>query len=410
VADSRTYRYDLVAKLLAGGQMRTTRIASAFEAVPRELFVPGVALEDVYRSSEAILVKRIAGVGVSSASAPDVMACMLEQLQPQAGQRVLEIGAGTGYNAALLAHLVGHSGSVVTVDIDADLVAAAREHLSASGFGRVQVVQGDGALGYAAGAPYDRIMLTASSRDLAPAWLEQLAPGGRLLLPLALRGVQRCIAFERSGDYLVSVSVGACSFIPLRGVLGVDSVRVPLDAQGAIMIAVASESVSVEPGRVLEQLVEPLHVWCSGVETTPDEVGTSLHLWLAAHDERVCSLWAEAGMRVVPNLVGRAERYRSTFGLLEPGALAVLAWGSRGQDGFELCARAPAAAAALAEELAKHVRAWHAIGRPTDEQVQMSAYSRDHLAVPAADATVIDERWTRFVLRWNTQPPASLTL
>src|SRR5215510_13813942 len=134
MTDSRARRRALVEKLVRDGQIRSRRVAAAFSAVPRELFVPGVPLDDVYRSNEAIMVKRVDGVGVSSASAPDVMACMLEQLQPMPGQRVLEIGAGTGYNAALLAHLVGPHGLVVTVDIDADLVAAARGHLGDAGY------------------------------------------------------------------------------------------------------------------------------------------------------------------------------------------------------------------------------------------------------------------------------------
>src|SRR5688500_3675743 len=92
--ESLNLRYALVDKLLRDGHLRSQRLADAFMAVPRELFVPGFALQDVYRSSEAIIVKRIDGVGVSSASAPDVVALMLEQLDPQPGQRVLEIGAG----------------------------------------------------------------------------------------------------------------------------------------------------------------------------------------------------------------------------------------------------------------------------------------------------------------------------
>src|SRR5262245_1916927 len=131
MTDSRVRRRALVEKLVRDGQIRSRRVAAAFEAIPRELFVPGVPLDDVYRSSEAILVKRVDGVGVSSASAPDVMAAMLELLEVRPGMRVLEIGAGTGYNAALLGHIVGGAGSVVTIDIDADLVEAAREHLAA---------------------------------------------------------------------------------------------------------------------------------------------------------------------------------------------------------------------------------------------------------------------------------------
>src|SRR4030088_2913895 len=120
--DSRVLRRALVETLRGDGHLRSARVAAAIEAVPRELFVPGVPLDDVYRPSDAIVTKRVDGVSVSSASAPEVVALMLEQLDVKRGQRVLEIGAGTGYNAALLAYLVGDGGSVVTLDIDEDLV------------------------------------------------------------------------------------------------------------------------------------------------------------------------------------------------------------------------------------------------------------------------------------------------
>ena len=130
-SESRAFRRALVGTLRAAGLLRSARVAAAMEAVPREVFVPGVPLAEVYRPSDAIVTKRVDGVSVSSASAPEVVAVMLEQLDPRPGDRVLEIGAGTGYNAALLAHLVGETGQVVTLDIDADLVEGAREHLSA---------------------------------------------------------------------------------------------------------------------------------------------------------------------------------------------------------------------------------------------------------------------------------------
>src|SRR5947209_19302731 len=99
--DARALRRALVERLRRDGHLRSATIVEAMEAVPREVFVPGVPLEEAYRSSEAIITKRIEGIGVSSASAPDVVALMLEQLDPKSGQRVLEVGAGTGYNAAL---------------------------------------------------------------------------------------------------------------------------------------------------------------------------------------------------------------------------------------------------------------------------------------------------------------------
>ena len=130
---------------------------------------------------------------------------------------MLEIGTGTGYNAALLGHLVGETGAVVSVDIDADLVADARERLAACGVSQVTVCCGDGGVGWPERAPYDRIIATVGAWDISPAWVDQLAPGGRLVVPLDLRGAQRSIAFQPIGDHLESISVVFCGFIRIRG-------------------------------------------------------------------------------------------------------------------------------------------------------------------------------------------------
>ena len=107
----------LVDALLSAGAIKSSAVEAAFQAVPRHLFVPDVAVEDAYRN-EAIVTKMLDGRAVSSASQPSIVAAMLEQVDLAQGQRVLEVGAGTGYNAALLGHIVGPRGRVVTVDID----------------------------------------------------------------------------------------------------------------------------------------------------------------------------------------------------------------------------------------------------------------------------------------------------
>src|SRR5437868_1470793 len=183
----------LVNKLKKDGTISTPSVEAAFRGVPRHLFLPGVSLDEVYRD-QAIATKNLNGMSISASSQPTIMAIMLELLELEPGQRVLEIGAGTGYNAALMAHIVGETGQVVTIDIDEDIVESAREHLAAAGFDRVQVVCGDGGLGYSAAAPFDRIILTVQAWDITPAWWEQLKPGGQLLLPLSvIRGVQKLV-------------------------------------------------------------------------------------------------------------------------------------------------------------------------------------------------------------------------
>lgn len=119
----------------------------------------------------------------SSGSQPSVVAEMLAALDVQPGQSVLEIGSGTGWNAALLSRLVGEHGRVVTIEVDPKLAADARRTLATAGFHPL-VITGDGLAGYSPGAPYDRVISTAAIREVVPpAWLDQLRPGGRLVTP-----------------------------------------------------------------------------------------------------------------------------------------------------------------------------------------------------------------------------------
>ncbi len=217
--DGAKARARMVDELIARGCVLTPAVASALRRVPRHLFVPGVSLNAAY-ADEAIVTKWEDTVPVSSSSQPAMVAIMLDQLAVEPGMRVLEVGAGTGYNAALLATLVGASGHVTTIDIDEDIAAKAGDHLKSAGFGldRVTVVCGDGALGWPDGALYDRIVLTVGAWDVAPAWREQLSHAGRLVLPLALRTVQMSIAFDRGeGGVLVAASMRPCGFMRLRG-------------------------------------------------------------------------------------------------------------------------------------------------------------------------------------------------
>src|SRR5688500_4168685 len=159
-------------------------VAGAFLAVPREAFVPEwvprVGLDGIYRPEVPHATKTDpTGQPISSSSAPSIMAPMLQALDLHPGHRVLEIGAGTGYNAALLAHLVGPKGKVVSVELEPDIARTARTVLRSLDV-RARVVAGDGHLGFAAGAPYDRIIVTAASSAVPRAWFDQLADGGLL--------------------------------------------------------------------------------------------------------------------------------------------------------------------------------------------------------------------------------------
>jgi protein-L-isoaspartate(D-aspartate) O-methyltransferase len=195
------------------------RVARAFRAVRRHWFLPGVDLDDVYRDRAVVTHRGADGVAISSSSQPSLMVRMLEQLEVAPGMAVLEVGTGTGYNAALLGHLVGPAGTVVTVDVDPIITGAAERHLAVAGAGNVTVVTGDGWAPVAAGVVFDRIEATVGVWDLSPAWVGQLAPGGRLVVPVWLRaGQQWSVAFRSAGGgRLESTSVEPCGFMRMRG-------------------------------------------------------------------------------------------------------------------------------------------------------------------------------------------------
>lgn len=222
-------RTDLANQLRESGDLRTPRWHAAFLATPRHAFLPAfhrpdasgmVAvhqgdpdwLEAVYRN-EPLLTQITNGLPTSSSTQPGLMLRMLEALAVADGMNVLEIGTGTGYNAALLAHRLG-GGNVTTVDVDPALTGPARERLAELGLS-VTVVTGDGALGHAPRAPYDRIIATCAVRSIPPAWLEQLVPGGLVLATLTtgLHGSALALVdSEGRGRFLPE----RASFMPMR--------------------------------------------------------------------------------------------------------------------------------------------------------------------------------------------------
>lgn len=237
-ADAERLRNTLVDQLRADGHARTPAVETALRTVPRHVFVPEAPLEDAYANAPVHIKYDTDGTSISCASQPGVVALMLDQLDAQPGERILELGAGTGFNAALLGYLVGKRGHVTTLDVDDDLVEGARANLAAAGITNVEAVTRDGALGYAEGAPYDRIIATVGAHGVPHAWLQQLAPGGRLLVPQRLKGtVSRSIAYEQRDGRWVSLGSEMNTFMPLRQGIADDDRRViPLSTDGTVRL------------------------------------------------------------------------------------------------------------------------------------------------------------------------------
>ncbi len=208
----------LVDRLIDDGALHSSPIEQAFRSVLRHWFVPDAPLEEVYRDSAVVTDSGPDGIPVSSSSQPAIVARMLEQLDVHPGHRVLEIGAGTGYNAALLAQLVGPEGEVVTVDVHPAICARAERHLRAAGIRNVSVVAADGWTVRLNGRPFDRVEATVGVWDLSMAWVDQLQAAGIVVVPLWLRaGLQASIAFRKAEGRLESINIEPCGFMRLRG-------------------------------------------------------------------------------------------------------------------------------------------------------------------------------------------------
>jgi protein-L-isoaspartate(D-aspartate) O-methyltransferase len=207
-AELRATRRRMVDGLARAG-VRDRRVLAALEAVPRHCLVPEVLRAQAYRDHALPI-----GDG-QTISAPSTVARMTEALALEGGERVLEIGTGSGYQAAVLGVLAER---VISIERLPRLAAEARRALDRVGARNVVVHWGDGSLGRAADAPYDAIVLTAGAPEVPRPLLAQLAPGGRLVGPVGPRGAQRLVRMRRvAGDGFDAEVLGPCRFVDLVG-------------------------------------------------------------------------------------------------------------------------------------------------------------------------------------------------
>lgn len=208
-------RENLISYLRRTGTLRDSRVAAALSTVPRHRFVPDLPLDVAYED-RALAIKECDGAVISSVSQPGMIAQMLELLDVHPGDHVLEIGTGSGYNAALLATLTGGSGRVVSIELEPDLAQRARAILHELGFATVEVRDGD-ARTTSFNETFDHLIVTVRTDDIPEAWWRALGEGGRIVVPLDIAyGGERVVAFSRKGKHLHATQTHACSFIGIR--------------------------------------------------------------------------------------------------------------------------------------------------------------------------------------------------
>ena len=210
MTDFSREREEMVERQLKRRGITEAGILDAFRAVPREAFIAGNNVHLAYGDHPLPIE---AGQTISQ---PYIVGLMIQAAAIKPGDRVLEVGAGSGYAAAVISRIAG---KVIGIERQQQLVEVARERLRRLGYDNVEIVEGDGTRGWSDGAPYDAILAAASGSHVPRPLVEQLAPGGRIVMPVGDPGaVQELIKVTKSDDgTLIQQNLGGVRFVPLIG-------------------------------------------------------------------------------------------------------------------------------------------------------------------------------------------------
>jgi protein-L-isoaspartate(D-aspartate) O-methyltransferase len=399
-------RARMAADLRSNGRALSQPVQDAFAKVPRHLFLPEIAAADAYRDEAFVLKCGPDGIPVSSSSQPAMMAIMLEQLELRRGHRVLEIGTGSGYNAALMSLITGPEGKVTSVDIDAELVARARASLDAAGFPAVEVICADGGYGDPGGAPYDRIIVTAGAWGIAPAWLEQLTASGLLVLPLSLCGVELSVALGRGDGNWRSSTACRCGFVAMLGAFARPQIALRLGGSDVVMIQIADDG-DVDPEAVRGALAGPYVEMETGIRVGDQAELADLDMWLTLTEPQLRRLAAlNTAVRVPGELLpmGGMASHLDDAGAVGIAALLPGAAGL-GSSGVRVRGYGPGGEE-LAAYLGARALAWAQRDRPGAADVELTVWTAADTPPAEPGPVVLERPSVKIAVGWHRRDGA----
>jgi protein-L-isoaspartate(D-aspartate) O-methyltransferase len=382
----------LVRLLRERGDLEDPRIEAAFAHVPRHLFVPNYPRERVYAETSFSILEDVRGNSLLSAVMPSMIATALHQLDLQEGQNVLEIGAGTGYTAALLQHIVGEEGTVTSLEIDRNIIDLTQTNLIKARTGQVHVVHCDGAEGYAPRAAYDRILSSVGIWDMPPAWIRQVKPTGRIVTPVWIDGLQVSAAFIPQEDgTLYAKDVKPSMFVYIRGVAAGPNVRKRVGSTAMTLLADDVDQIDTASlSLLLSADEEECHLTGGYFGTSDYWYGFLPYVMLNESDDEVFALYEVRGGYQAFGVEGEG------FAMLTPASASFVPYYGRGK--VHCFAGADAYL-----EVERLLMEWNDLRRPTIDCLEMRLIPKSH-GEPKVERGKVYARRDHYLHVWMEMP------
>lgn len=360
----------MVEKMKKSNVIYTKIVENAFLNVYRHWFIPDQSLVQIY-SDKVIYTKVNKNYELlSSSTSPNIMAQMLEKLQLKVGEKILEIGTGTGYNAALIGNIVGEKGMVITIDIEEDVIRHATEKFSNINYSWVKAVEGDGFDGYENMGKYDKIMLTVGTWGISKKLLEQLKLSGEIILPLSIGCIQYLVRFVKVSDKKICGEIfGIAEFIRFRSVVADTRKDITLKSNISLV-------TQVEQSELLAELVSDLMTDSNYIECTIKSIfdisieqvkGLLLWLQLCFNNSFYITAQHNELKKILPIFISKNYHKSLTLGFFEKYEICLIGF----ELGKGLTLRQYGTNQGLLEKIIKQINLWRENGEPEFTKIRL---------------------------------------